>query len=85
MSHFAGFWRSDPVELLPVTLRAKNPGMKPFRSMTSANHLPTTSCSKGAACTLCKRCWGLKQISMTVDLYGNLKAADVGTVSPYQF
>ena len=24
-------------------------------------------------------------ISMTVDLYGNLKAADIGTVSPYQF
>jgi hypothetical protein len=28
---------------------------------------------------------GHKQISMTVDLYGNLKAADVGTVSPYGF
>jgi len=28
---------------------------------------------------------GHKQIFMTVDLYGHLKAADVGTVSPYQF
>lgn len=28
---------------------------------------------------------GAQQISMTVDLYGNLKAVDVGTASPFSF
>jgi site-specific recombinase XerD len=66
-------------------LQAQNPGMKPFRSHDLRHSFAYNFLLKGGSMYSLQAVLGHKQISMTVDLYGNLKAADVGTVSPYGF
>lgn len=66
-------------------LQKKYPDMKKFRCHDLRHSFSYNYLLKGGNMYSLQQILGHKQIGLTVDLYGNLKARDLKDVSPYGF
>ena len=65
-------------------LWAKNPQMKKFRCHDLRHSFAYNYLKNGGSMYQLQAILGHKQIGLTIDLYGGLKAADITKVSPYE-
>ncbi len=84
MNQFGWLLSREQIDDTIAAIQKKNPGMKKWRCHDLRHSFAYNFLIKGGEMYALKAILGHKTIQLTIDLYGNFRACDVGRVSPYE-
>jgi site-specific recombinase XerD len=85
MSQFGWLLSREQIDDTIAAAQKRNLDMKKWRCHNLRHSFAFNFLTKGGEVYVLQAILGNKSIQLTVDLYGNLRACDAGTVSPYHF